>query len=405
MDNTAKPKVARVKFAPLTLKHNIADSNDYATLVWTSLSQDNKGSYPRVTVFTSNAKQEGTGVDYNSMISAQLSHISLYTLSSLLEEVVSTPSECKFQLQYYNNNYVNNVRTDEIGLQSTVVVGKDKDNLLYMAVIADGKKKIKFNFGFSDWHKILVNGESAMSPAEQSSRAANSYVKLLENLYGEQLVADQPGAQQQPNGMERIKYSQLSLRQDYEDIQDHASLTWSILKHTKGTNPRVTVFTSNARADGVKMDYNTIITAPMTYTSLFTFIDLMKETLTAANDTKFQLQCFNSKYENNVRTNEIILQSVLTVGKDADGVIYISATSEGKRAVNFKLGLTDKYKLLTDDGVEMSKANTSIRAAKGYIKVIERIFSSQAKGDSVVSNNTQQTHINGLPEIVENDIF
>lgn len=404
MDNVVKPRVARVKFTPLTLKRNIAETNDYASLVWTSLMQE-RGSYPRVTVFTSNIKQEGAPVDYSAIISTQLSYTSLFTLSSLLEEAIATPNECKFQIQYYNNNYVNNVRTDEVTLQSTIVVGKDKDNILYIAVVADGKKRIKFEFGFSEWHKVIVNGESTMALADQSSRAATSYVRLLESLYSDQLLSDQPDAQTQPNGMERIRYSQLSLRQDYDDIQDHASLTWSILKHTKGTNPRVTVFTTNNRTEGAKMDYNTIITAPLTYTSLFTFVDLMKEVLTAANDTKFQLQCFNTKYENNVRTNEVILQAVLTVGKDADGIIYISATSEGKRAVEFKLGLTDRYKLFTDDGVEMSKANASLRAAKGYIKVIERIFSSYAKGEPTATSNVPTAHAGDAPEIVENDIF
>jgi len=178
-----RPKVNMVKFAPLTLRKQY-DDGDYG-LFTVSV----RNGYPRFTVFTTNKNREAA-FDYNTMITAPFDYNSFNSFVKLFEKVIDSKPDTKFKIDCFNAKYVDNKRTDDIVLQSTVNIGKDAEGIIYLALIAEGKRKVKFEIEPSRWHKLYVGDEPVTDKAELSKLAAEGYLVTLKKLMGNQLVVD-----------------------------------------------------------------------------------------------------------------------------------------------------------------------------------------------------------------------
>jgi len=178
-----KPKVSIIKFTPLTLRKQY-DDEDYGLLTWSV-----RNGYPRITVFTSNAHKSET-FDYNTMITAPFDYANIEILLDYFEQVIDAPNDTVFKIECFNTKFVNNERTNDIELQSTVSIGKDKEGMIYLAVLAEGKRKVKFDLKGSRYHKYIVNGEVLTDDAAISKKVATGYLKVARKLLGYQLPID-----------------------------------------------------------------------------------------------------------------------------------------------------------------------------------------------------------------------
>ena len=98
-------------------------------------------------------------------------------ISSITEGKVNT----KKKIGCYNNKYVDNVRTNTVELQATILIGKDKEGVVYLAVIADSKRRVKFKLLPSEvYHKFYDEDNNLITDKSKLSKAfATAYVRQL----------------------------------------------------------------------------------------------------------------------------------------------------------------------------------------------------------------------------------
>lgn len=189
----------------------------------------------------------------------------------------------------------------------------------------------------------------------------------------------------------RTRFSKLSITKPIEvdgEKPDTATLTWS----TRNGYPRMTAYTSNNKAsspDG-KMDFNFVITAPFDYITLQIFLEYLKEVIDSTGEIKYSIDCFNTKFVNHERTNEVELQAKVIVGKDKEGVVYLAALEEGKRNVKFDLLPSSKwFKFYDATNTEITdKKVLSKLYATGYYNVLSKLLLDAAKDELVRTEST-----------------
>lgn len=183
-----KNKVKLVKFAILTLRKNYEDeSNDYGLLQWSI-----RNGYPRISIFTTSKKSDHTGFDYGTLITAPFDYITLGVLFDKFKEIIDSPVDTKYVINCYNAEFKNGEKTGKDILQSRVVIGKDKSGIIYISVVEEEKKKIKFDLLPSDrWFKFFDNtGAEITDKAELSKVYAKSYLRTLIKLMESELLKD-----------------------------------------------------------------------------------------------------------------------------------------------------------------------------------------------------------------------
>ena len=170
-----------------------------------------------------------------------------------------------------------------------------------------------------------------------------------------------------------VRYSSLSLRKYIKEEKDSASLQWS----TRGMYPRITVYTSNNNAFvNNKLNYDFVITAPFDIITLQMFINLLKQVCKDESNTRYTIDCLNTRVVNGVRTNEKYVQAKVIIGKDDNGIIYIAATEDNKKRIKFTLlPNLDFFKFYNKDGsIIKDPATLSVLYTEAYIKSIETLL-------------------------------
>lgn len=184
--STVPVKLAR--FAALSLSKLVnEEKNDRAQLVWSI-----RGVYPRITVFTSSLPSDKPGFDYDKMLTAPFDYITLQMLFEKMREVIKHDGEISVATECYNSEFVKGVKTGNIAIQSKVVVGKDKNGIIYIMLVVTDKPKIKFNLlPDSRWYKHFDSlGNEITDKAVISKMYATAYVTTLDKLFTSQIAND-----------------------------------------------------------------------------------------------------------------------------------------------------------------------------------------------------------------------
>lgn len=179
-------KVKLVKFAALTLRKS-GDENKGVGLQWSI-----RKGFPRITVYTGPMFKEDKTVDYSKIIIAPFDYTTMIMFLEYFKRIIYSKDECKYTVKCLNNKFVDNKRTEEIIVQASVIIGKDKDNVIYLAAIEDGKKNIRFDLvPEGKWHKFFNgNNEEIIDKGELSRSYANAYYDLLKNLLFKEFFID-----------------------------------------------------------------------------------------------------------------------------------------------------------------------------------------------------------------------
>lgn len=183
MDN--KNKVKLVRFGPLSLRKNV--ENDEMALQWSV-----RMGFPRITVYTTNKVSENGKMDFGKIIIAPFDYVNLKVFLSYFRDTIKADGEISYSVDCYNVAFKDGVKTGEIKLQAKVVVGKDKDGVIYLAAIEEGKPKIKFEllpntkwFRYYDKDNVEITDKKTLS-----FKYSEAYLCLLETTFNKEFNLD-----------------------------------------------------------------------------------------------------------------------------------------------------------------------------------------------------------------------
>lgn len=183
---------------------------------------------------------------------------------------------------------------------------------------------------------------------------------------------------------EKIKYVKFTpvnlTANDPENEDNYFSLVWS----SRAGYPRITLYLVNKRGPKTNekkpFDYATMITAPFTAITVQTFLEQFKTVIDSPEEIILGQECYNSKFENGKKIEgEIALQAKAVVGKDSDGIIYLSLIADKRRKVKIPiLPNTRFHKTISKSGdIDNNKGELSMAHAKSYLKVLTLLINNE----------------------------
>ena len=150
-----------------------------------------------------------------------------------------------------------------------------------------------------------------------------------------------------------------------------SSLKWGFRKGY----PRLMVFINGS--DLSVRGRDNMIIAPFGFTALNTLTGAMAEIIEAEKGTEFSINCINAKFVDNKKTDETIVQATVVVGKDQDGMIFISLSEESKPTVRFNLTLNEEWNPVTMNGVNIGLTEFGSKMfTKRYLNQVETVYNS-----------------------------
>lgn len=169
-----------------------------------------------------------------------------------------------------------------------------------------------------------------------------------------------------------VRFASLALKKE-KDNGYPALLTWS----SRAGFPRISVFLDKITDENNKVIFDNIITAPFDYVTLQMFFNIFEEVINSEKEIKRSIDCLNTRFENGVRTNDIIVQAKIVLWKTKEGVINIMVVDGNKAKVKFELLPNLWYKFYDNNNEIISDvAILSKLHATAYLKTIKTLFGS-----------------------------
>lgn len=175
--------------------------------------------------------------------------------------------------------------------------------------------------------------------------------------------------------IKRFNLLQLSLRKTLEN-DDYASLTWSV----RDKYPRIQVFTSKTfKSEDGAVDYDKLIIAPFTYPIIYTLInqlEILANKLDLDKAPVSKIECYNIKFVDGKKTDEIEKQAEIVLARSQEGVINIGVKNTKHDGLYFPLIPDLKWhKFYDKDGTEItSKKILSSLYTLSYVKLLKDTF-------------------------------
>ena len=137
---------------------------------------------PRFTVYTGGQGAAG-------MISFPMDIPHLAGVMTALQDIANGPKEQQYKLESLSTVYEDNKPTSQKKTVSTLVIGKSKDGVVYMCVVAESKPKVIFPFKASQWHTWRTSNNEAVQEETVSKFIAIGMAKSVLSVLGNIMVA------------------------------------------------------------------------------------------------------------------------------------------------------------------------------------------------------------------------
>lgn len=148
-----------------------------------------------------------------------------------------------------------------------------------------------------------------------------------------------------------------------------STLKWAY----RNTYPRLIVYINGG--DTTVTGRNNMIIAPFRYTAFNSLTGALAEIVDLPKSSEIEIDCLNPKYVDNKKTDEIVTQAIVTVGKDEHGMIYISLREDGKPSVRFNLTLQVDWNPVRLNGVNIAATEFGSKMfTKRYLTQIESVY-------------------------------
>ena len=150
-----------------------------------------------------------------------------------------------------------------------------------------------------------------------------------------------------------------------------ASLAWRLVSN----NPRITVYT-NDPADMTEKNSNGLIAAALDAPVFFLLMKLIYKIIDSPNGTKEKIENKNYIFPGGKRSDKPVIVSEIIVGKDDDGVVFLSVVAYDKTRprIKFELVPSEFHSLYHQNGQQFTKAEASELYARGYVQCLEGLM-------------------------------
>lgn len=179
--NTFDPNAARAKspleLDKLALYTNPASPTDRtARLTWSLIFNN-----PRITVYTNKKELENKENQWGR-ITARLDVLVAGSIIETLRNLVNQPEGTRSVIKNINYPVNDGVRSETPVHVNDVIMGKDKEGVIWLSVVQEGFPNIKFNITFSDYHDLFHGDGTQFTAAETSALATKAYCNILEQM-------------------------------------------------------------------------------------------------------------------------------------------------------------------------------------------------------------------------------
>ena len=148
-----------------------------------------------------------------------------------------------------------------------------------------------------------------------------------------------------------------------------SSLIWGLYSN----NPRITVYTGDPEDSGERNGYGRI-QANLDGPVLFQFFELAKEIIAGPANKKAKVENLNFTFFGGKRSESPVVISELWVGKDNEGIVWLSVTADNRPKIKFPINNNTFHNLYHGDGTPVTKDESSVLWAKGYITLLSNVY-------------------------------
>lgn len=190
-------------------------------------------------------------------------------------------------------------------------------------------------------------------------------------------------------------------------------LIWGMYQN----NPRVIVYTNSEANNTKENDYGKItaaLDAPVFYGVLETLMFLTEQ----PNDTKRKVENKNFTWFGGRRSETPVVVSEIWMGKDKEGMMWISVTASGRPKIKFDFAFSEYHEFYHADGTQLSKQEGSVLACKSYCTLLSKMYgellvsayvdpaiakaAKEAKEANQYGGNTRQSNAANAAPVVDN---
>lgn len=149
-----------------------------------------------------------------------------------------------------------------------------------------------------------------------------------------------------------------------------SSMGWGLYKNDR---PRITVYTNDPADSG---NDNGMIRAPMGAPDFFALIHHLQTLVDSTEVTRTKIELMDFIFPGGKRSEKPVVVANLWVGRDEEGVIWISpqSTDTSRPKIKFPFGPANWSNWFNGQGEEWSKAELSKIYAVAYIKMISAVM-------------------------------
>lgn len=144
-----------------------------------------------------------------------------------------------------------------------------------------------------------------------------------------------------------------------------SKLSWAI----RDGAPRVTVYTN----DPSDTENRGVISAPMDPTTFMAFLDYFDEVIKSPNEIKYRLECWGKPWVNGEPSTERALKGEIWIGKDNQGMVWISVTAPERPKIRFEYLVSEWHFFTKPDGKKLTRAEGSVVTAAATVSLLRSV--------------------------------
>ena len=152
----------------------------------------------------------------------------------------------------------------------------------------------------------------------------------------------------------------------------YSNLQWMLMAN----NPRIVVWTNDPNDTGESKGYGKI-TANLDLPTFMAFLNLLNKVIDKEGEYKDKIENLNYIFPKGKRSEKPVLVSELWVGKDKDGIIWMSITAPANQQrprIKFPFAPSNFHNWIHGDGTPYSSPEVSKLYAQGYANLLQNMM-------------------------------